>query len=221
MDNVKSRLINVAAQTWEPLMEGVQAKQLWADPGTGRRALMTRVDPGFELPTHRHCGDELVFLLDGDLSDEWGKLTAGSIGYRPDGCVHTVSSSNGATAIAVITGGVEPSSAQLGGPPSETYDISSIQWTQALPGVCIKPVWQDTEARRRVVLARFEPGSKLPLHRHDGDELIFVIEGQNEDEAGPVPTGDMSYRPDGCTHSVWSANGATCLNFVWGDTEML
>ncbi len=221
MDNVKSRLIDVAAQTWEPLMEGVQAKKLWADPQTDRRALMTRVDPGFKLPTHRHSGDELVFLLDGDLSDEWGKLTAGSIGYRPDGCVHTVSSSNGATAIAVITGGVEPSSPQPGGPQSEIYDISAIEWTQALPGVALKPVWQDTEARRRVVLARFEPGSKLPLHRHDGDELIFVIEGENEDETGPVPTGEMSYRPDGCTHSVWSANGATCLNFVWGDTEML
>ena len=221
MDNVKSRLIDVAAQTWEPLMEGVQAKKLWADPQTDRRALMTRVDPGFKLPTHRHSGDELVFLLDGDLSDEWGKLTAGSIGYRPDGCVHTVSSSNGATAIAVITGGVAPSSPQPGGPQSEIYDISAIAWTQALPGVALKPVWQDTEARRRVVLARFEPGSKLPLHRHDGDELIFVIEGENEDETGPVPTGEMSYRPDGCTHSVWSANGATCVNFVWGDTEML
>ncbi len=55
----------------------------------------------------------------------------------------------------------------------------------------------------------------------NGDELIFLIEGENADESGPVPTGNLSYRPNGCTHTVTTTNGATALNFVWGSAEML
>jgi len=52
-----------------------------------------------------------------------------------------------------------------------------------------------------------------------GDELIFVIEGANADESGPVATGNMNYRPNGCVHSVTTKNGATVLAVVWGRTE--
>jgi anti-sigma factor ChrR (cupin superfamily) len=61
----------------------------------------------------------------------------------------------------------------------------------------------------------------LPLHRHVGDELIFVIEGSNADEAGEVASGNMSYRPNGCTHTVTTKNGATSLNILWGHADML
>jgi len=52
-----------------------------------------------------------------------------------------------------------------------------------------------------------------------GDELIFVIEGANADESGPVNTGNMNYRPNGCVHAVTTKNGATVLAVVWGRTE--
>ena len=52
-----------------------------------------------------------------------------------------------------------------------------------------------------------------------GDELIFVIEGANADESGPVATGGMNYRPNGCVHTVTTQNGATVLAIVWGRTE--
>jgi len=70
-------------------------------------------------------------------------------------------------------------------------------------------------------MARFEPGAMLPLHKHIGDELIFLIEGANADESGTVATGNMSYRPNGCVHTVTTKNGATALAFVWGRTEMM
>ena len=217
----QSRLISVNEFEWQELMPGVQARNLWVDEETNRRVLMTRITPGAQMPTHKHVGDELVYIIEGSLSDEFGTITAGNVGYRPDGCVHTVSSKTGATGIAVITGGIESANESGDAPESQVFSLSELEWVDARPGIRLKSVWEDKAAERRTVLARFEPGSVLPLHRHNGDELIFVIEGENADESGPVPTGNMSYRPNGCTHTVTSKNGATCLNFVWGSAEMI
>ncbi|MCS6926768.1 MAG: cupin domain-containing protein [Candidatus Binatia bacterium] len=180
---------------------------------------MSRIEPETHLPLHRHVGDEFVFVIEGALSDEFGTVTAGNLGYRPHGCVHTVSSKNGATVLAVISGGVEPATAIGDAPPSQVFTLSDLPWVDAMPGVKQKRVWEDPASARRVLLARFEPGATLPPHRHVGDELIFLIEGANADEAGTVATGNLSYRPNGCVHTVTTTNGATVLAFVWGHTE--
>jgi anti-sigma factor ChrR (cupin superfamily) len=220
-DNVLSRVIPVGNIDWQELQPGIRMKNLWNDEETKRRAIMTRIEPGATLPMHRHAGDELVFVLEGTLGDEFGTVTAGNVGYRPDGCVHTVSSPKGATVIAIITGGIEPTTERGDAPPSQVFTLSDVAWVEARPGVRLKNVWQDPNAERLASLARFEPGAVLPLHRHVGDELIFVIEGSNADEAGEVASGNMSYRPNGCTHTVTTKNGATSLNILWGHADML
>jgi anti-sigma factor ChrR (cupin superfamily) len=220
-DSPLSRVIKVGDMEWEDLRPGIRAKNLWSDEATKRRAIMTRIEPGAALPMHRHDGDELIFVLEGTLGDEFGTVTAGNMGYRPNGCVHTVSSPKGASVIAVITGGIEPTTERGDAPPSQIFTVSDLAWTEARPGVRMKNIWQDPNAERRAVLARFEPGAVLPLHRHIGDELIFLIEGSNADEAGEVATGNMSYRPNGCTHTVTTKNGATSLNVLWGHADML
>jgi anti-sigma factor ChrR (cupin superfamily) len=220
-DSPLSRVIKIGDMEWEDLRPGIRAKNLWSDEATKRRAIMTRIEPGAALPMHRHDGDELIFVLEGTLGDEFGTVTAGNVGYRPDGCVHTVSSPKGATVVAIITGGIAPTETRGDAPPSQVFTLSELAWTEARPGVQLKNVWQDPNAERRASLARFEPGAVLPLHRHIGDELIFLIEGSNADEAGEVATGNMSYRPNGCTHTVTTKNGATSLNILWGHADML
>ena len=212
-----SRIISLSDLAWEERQPGVRTKSIWEDPPTQRRAVMTRIEPDAKLPLHRHVGDELLFVVEGAISDDYGSVTAGNVGYRPDGCVHTVSSQNGATVVAIITGGVEPLSQRGAGPPSQVIVLSDLPWIEARPGVRQKRIWEDKE--RRAVLARFEPGATLPRHRHVGDELIFVIEGANADESGPVTTGNMNYRPNGCVHTVTTRNGATVLGVLWGRTE--
>jgi anti-sigma factor ChrR (cupin superfamily) len=71
-----------------------------------------------------------------------------------------------------------------------------------------------------VSLTRFEPGAELAAHRHTGDELVFVIEGTVEDEAGAARPGVLGYRPPGCSHTVSSPNGATVLGYLWGGVEL-
>ena len=158
-------------------------------------------------------------MIEGAIEDEFGTVTAGNMGYRPNGCVHTVSTKNGATVLAILTGGVEPATERGGGPPSRVFAVSDLPWVETRPGVRQKRIWEDPASERRAILARFEPGATLPPHRHVGDELIFIVEGANADESGVVATGNMNYRPNGCVHTVTTKNGATVLAVVWGRTE--
>jgi anti-sigma factor ChrR (cupin superfamily) len=214
-----SRIISLGDLPWQERQPGVRIKSIWEDARTNRRAMLTRLEPGARLPLHRHVGDELIFVIEGAVSDESGTVTAGNVGYRPDGCVHTVSSRNGATVLAVLTGGVEPATERGNAPGSQVIVVSDLPWVDTRPGVRQKKIWEDTKNPRRALLARFEPGAVLARHRHVGDELIFLVEGANADESGPVATGNMNYRPDGCVHTVTTTNGATVLAIVWGRTE--
>ena len=214
-----SRIISISEIPWQERQTAVNQKVLWEDPATNRRALLSRIEPTAQLPRHKHVGDELIFVLEGALGDDFGTVTAGNMGYRPNGCVHQISTKHGATVLAILTGGVEPATEHGSAPPSEIYALHDIAWVEARPGVRQKRIWEDKAGERRAILARFEPGATLPPHRHVGDELIFLVERANADESGTVATGNMNYRPNGCVHSVTTRNGATVLAVVWGRTE--
>jgi anti-sigma factor ChrR (cupin superfamily) len=222
-ENTASRIIAVTDLEWRPhaTLKGIRQKPLWSDPETKRHAFLSRFEPGAALPTHRHVGDEILYVVEGAIADEAGTITAGNMSYRPNGCVHNVSSKNGATVLALVTGGIEPAGDVGNAPRSRSFALSEIPWRDALPGVRQKVIWEDKETNRRAVLALFEPGAALPRHRHTGEELLYIIEGSHADESGEVATGNMSIRPNGCTHSVRSRNGALSLAFLWGGVEML
>jgi anti-sigma factor ChrR (cupin superfamily) len=87
-----AQIIEVAEIAWESMTPTIKAKMLWSDPATKRRAQVTRFEPGASLSMHRHVGDELLYVIEGSISDESGTVSAGSVGYRPNGCVHSVTS---------------------------------------------------------------------------------------------------------------------------------
>jgi anti-sigma factor ChrR (cupin superfamily) len=221
--NAPSRIIAVTDIEWKrhETLPGLRQKALWSDPATERRAMLSRFEPGASLPMHRHAGDEILYVIEGAIADESGTVSAGNMGYRPNGCVHNVSSKNGATVLAVVTGGIEPASELGGAPRSLIFALSEVPWRDTLPGIRQKLIWEDKATNRRAVLALFEPGAKLPRHRHTGEELIYMVEGSHADENGEVATGNMSIRPNGCEHSVNSRNGAIALAFLWGGIEMV
>src|SRR6266567_5836209 len=120
-----SQIITLSDLAWQDRGAGVRMKSIWADAETKRRAVMRRIEPDAKLPLHRHVGDELVFVIEGAISDEFGTVTAGNVGYRPNGCVHTVSAPNGATVLAIITGGIEPAKEIGSAPPSQVFTLSA------------------------------------------------------------------------------------------------
>lgn len=214
-----SRTIAVADLEWRLGRFGLWTKDLWSDPPTQRKAVLTRFWANGQLPMHRHVGDELLYVIEGAISDEAGVIYAGNVGYRPVGCVHTGDSRNGATVLGIFTGGLEGADQIGAAPQTEVFKLSDLPWSEAMPGIRAKRIWSDKATGRLAVLSRFEPGAVLARHRHTGDELIFVIEGSTADEYGEVTAGNLNFRPQGCVHTVTSRNGATVLNFVRGGSE--
>src|SRR4029434_7650072 len=143
MTGSRSQIIAVNEFAWQEFQPGIALKVLWQDPSTKRRAQMTRFAPGAQLPMHRHVGDELIFVIEGAISDESGTVTAGNVGYRPNGCVHTVTSKNGATALAVLTGDIESATDRAGAPGGMVcYTADG----------CVHPATSKSGARARPVL---------------------------------------------------------------------
>ena len=101
-----SLYVTVADQPWQERRPGVHWKILWEEGE--RKAIMMRYDPGATIPRHRHLGDEQIFVLQGAVSDDVGTCTAGNYARRPPGCVHTVTSREGALVLAITTGATEP-----------------------------------------------------------------------------------------------------------------
>jgi len=62
-------------------------------------------------------------------------------------------------------------------------------------------------------------GASLPLQRHPGEALVYVIEGEVADESGTLMAGQASYRPPGCVHSLSVERGTIVLNVVTGGME--
>jgi anti-sigma factor ChrR (cupin superfamily) len=98
--------VAVADRPWQERRPGVAWKILWEEGD--RKALLVRYAAGATIPRHRHLGDEHIFVLEGSVADDTGTCRAGDYARRPPGCVHTVSSREGALVLAVLGGGTEP-----------------------------------------------------------------------------------------------------------------
>jgi hypothetical protein len=56
---------------------------------------MNRIEPSAQFPRHRQVGDELILVVEGSNADESGVVATRNMNYRPDGCVHSVTTKNG------------------------------------------------------------------------------------------------------------------------------
>ena len=92
---------------WVERRPGVFWKTLWEDADGRHKAVLMRYASGAVVPRHRHIGDEQIWVLEGSVSDDTGVCAAGSYARRPPGCVHTVTSPEGALVFAVISGATE------------------------------------------------------------------------------------------------------------------
>ena len=104
----ESLFVEVAGLPWIERRPGVFWKFLWEDPDGRHKAILMRYEPGATIPRHRHVGDEQIYVLDGSVTDDAGTCRAGNYARRPPGCVHTVTSENGALVLAITSGPTEP-----------------------------------------------------------------------------------------------------------------
>jgi quercetin dioxygenase-like cupin family protein len=103
--------------------------------------------------------------------------------------------------------------------------VMSMAWGQS-PGIKRTDLQQHDLSipGREVVQVRvdFAPGVLAPNHRHHGEEIVYVIEGQLEYqlEGGPPVTlsaGQVLFIPDGTVHSaknVGTVNAAELATYI-------
>jgi anti-sigma factor ChrR (cupin superfamily) len=81
------------------------------------------------------------------------------------------------------------------------------------------------EIARATSLVRFAPGSRFPLHTHDGGEEFLVLGGTFSDEAGDFGPGSYLRNPVGTSHAPYTDEGCTILVKLWqfqdGDAEIV
>ncbi|SEO73472.1 cupin domain-containing protein [Aquisalimonas asiatica] len=96
----------------------------------------------------------------------------------------------------------------LQGPPAD------IEWTPLREGVVAAWLYRDPDGGPAAAYLRYEPGARVPAHRHPGAEHIIVLAGEQEDEYGRYPSGSVIVNPPGSCHSVLSRTGCLVL-IIW------
>ncbi len=86
-----------------------------------------------------------------------------------------------------------------------------LPWRRFAPGVEIHRLW-GTPTTRSGALLRYAAGAKIPRHRHEGIEHIYVLIGAQRDERGEYAAGAHVVNPPGSVHAVSSPEG--CVVFV-------
>jgi len=104
---MSSMVFDPSQAEWNELAEGVHASPIHEDEERGNSLLAVKVDPGAEVPLHRHDVGEAIVVLEGDYSDGTYHANAGEVVYLGEGTEHTVSSQNGATLILSWFGDVD------------------------------------------------------------------------------------------------------------------
>lgn len=205
MDFTQWQAIDTAAMPWlSSPSSGVERRPLErAAAESGHATSVVRFQPNSHFDRHDHPGGEEIFVLDGVFSDEHGDYPAGSYLRNPIGSAHTPFSEQGCTLFVKLC-------------QMQADDQRVVRKLTEDAGFCersegISQFPLHAHADERVHLTRFQPGASSPLHRHEGGEEIFILEGSIEDAGRHFPTGSWIRYPDGSHHQPHSAEGCLLL----------
>jgi len=63
-------------------------------------------------------------------------------------------------------------------------------------------------------LLRLAPGARFPRHRHEGHEVVLVLEGSYRDSGRDFEPGDTQAMPPGSTHALQVSERSPCVAAV-------
>jgi mannose-6-phosphate isomerase-like protein (cupin superfamily) len=190
--------------------------------------IATFVPPGAEgPPTHTHDGDQLYFVVEGELEVELGTETKtvkqGSVVFIPEGVPHHNRNAGDRDELHLEV--IAPT-----GPPGmpvavpvESMDANGLPYyvreadTSAFGGTSFSIAWlaNRAEGSRHVSmnLAEVPPGaSGPPMHVHEFDQFYFVLDGTLSVEVAlqrfDVGPGNLVVLPAGVPHWQWNEGSA-------------
>jgi anti-sigma factor ChrR (cupin superfamily) len=89
--------------------------------------------------------------------------------------------------------------------------LDDVPWSPLRPGISICRLFGDGLQGPSAALLRYEPGASVPLHAHEGVEVVAVLSGSQRDAVGAVEAVQVRVNPAGTQHFVASAEGCVAL----------
>jgi anti-sigma factor ChrR (cupin superfamily) len=89
-----------------------------------------------------------------------------------------------------------------------------LAWQPFRPGIEAAWLYQNGAHGPAAAYLRYQPGARVPLHRHAGYEHVLVLEGSQSDDNGCHAAGSLVVNPPGSSHEVVSESGCVVL-IIW------
>lgn len=124
--------VPAADMPWAEMWEGIELKVLRVGEKTGVYTVMTRFQPGIELPRHRHFGEVHAYTIAGTWrykEYDW-EAVAGDYIYEPPNSVHTLEVPADATEPAIVIFTIDKGMVLLG----ENDELLMIEDAQTVLG---------------------------------------------------------------------------------------
>jgi anti-sigma factor ChrR (cupin superfamily) len=87
-----------------------------------------------------------------------------------------------------------------------------LEWKPSpFQGIKIKVLYEDKARGELTCLLKWEPGARLPFHKHPEIEQTWVLEGSFYDHDGIARAGEYVWRKPGSFHETRSDEGAVIL----------
>ena len=104
---------------------------------------------------------------------------------------------------------------------SHYIEVDDIEWQATqFEGIEMKLLYQDSNGAMTAMF-RFQPGARLPRHRHTGIEQTFVLEGSLVDDQGACTAGNYVWRDPGSIHAAHSPNGCVSIGIFQSANEFI
>jgi anti-sigma factor ChrR (cupin superfamily) len=96
------------------------------------------------------------------------------------------------------------------------------EWQELARGIQVKHLFVDRQAHTITSLFKMEPGTRIPTHRHKGNEQCYVIAGDFHADDKVLGPGDYHCAMGGSTHKpVYTVDGAMVLIVATEGYEVL
>ncbi|MDC0194879.1 cupin domain-containing protein [Alphaproteobacteria bacterium] len=91
---------------------------------------------------------------------------------------------------------------------------SDINWKKIFKGFYEHSLSLPNNEKAKII--KMDPGSKVPLHSHNGKEYILVLEGSFNDEYGSYSKGDLQINDSNIKHTPIASKteGCICLSIT-------
>jgi quercetin dioxygenase-like cupin family protein len=87
--------------------------------------------------------------------------------------------------------------------PGRYVDVAAIETAEFLPGLVFRPVLGE---RTMLNFVSFEPNTEAPMHVHEEEQIVLVLEGEFEFEIDgdvrPMHVGDVAVVPSWVPHGA-------------------